>query len=144
MFLFPLALYCNTPSTHVPSRTNIKTWPQSVGVSLSGFSMSCNCTHHLQHSSGVDAFSCSTEARSSIVISRCRACDAYALLPVDPSLLLPSHLHQGLACCHYDTWGEEVQREKKKNSRTQGCTSQTACLLDKPGQRQFPGSLLPA
>ena len=87
--------------TYTP--THIKTWPQSVGVSLSGCQMSCNCVYHLQHSFSVKAFSCSTEARCSIVIQQCHTCATHALLPVDHSLLLPSHLHQGLACRHYDT-----------------------------------------
>lgn len=88
---------------HVYPHTHIKTWPQSVGVSLSGCQMSCNCVYHLQHSFSVKAFSCSTEARCSIVIQQCHTCATHASLPVDHSLLLPSHLHQGLACRHYDT-----------------------------------------
>lgn len=88
---------------HVFPHTHRHTNIQSVGVSLSGSKMSCNCMYHLQHSFSVKAFSCSTEACCSIVIRQCHTCDTYASLPVDHSLLLPSHLHQGLACCHYDT-----------------------------------------
>lgn len=107
LFSFHLIICCFSLAslltrTYTHTHTNTQTW-QSVGVRLSGFWMSCNCMYHLQHSFSVKAFSCSTEACCSIVIQQCHTCDTHTLLPVDHSLLLPSHLHQGLVCCHYDT-----------------------------------------
>lgn len=75
----------------------------------------------------VKALSCSTEACSSVVICQCHTCDTHTLLPVDHSLLLPSHLYQGLAFCHNDTWGEK----RRRTVTLKAVQAWQTCLLDK-------------